>query len=69
MKVHQAENKISQPQEDVAVIGTSAFSAPTGVPLCCLQFISSPLQIAKWSAQPSTTQDEFHSFSFGFKSP
>ena len=68
-RVCQAENTISQLQEDVAMIGTSVFSAPTEVALCYLQFISSPLplQIAKWCAQPPTTQDEFHSFSLTFK--
>ena len=44
MKVRQAENTISQLQDDVAMIG-SAFSAPTGVALCFLQFISLPLDL------------------------
>ena len=49
----------------------SAFSAPTVVAMCYFQFISWPLrlQIAKWSAQPPSTQDESPSFHLLLKAP
>lgn len=71
LKVRQAKNTISQPQEDIAMIGTPAFSAPTGVALCYFQCIFSPLhlQTVKWSARQSpSTQVEFYSFSLALKS-
>ena len=52
------------------MIGTPAFSAPTGVALCYFQFIFSPLhlQTIKCSARQSlSTQDEFYPFHWPLK--